>query len=526
MAASAIQQNFDLAVRHHQAGRLQEAEQLYRQVLAQDPRNADALHYLGVIAYQVGKIDLAVDLIRQAIAIKPDFPEAFSNLGNALIDQGQFDAAIAACRQAIRLNPTIPAAHHNLGNALNHKGQFDEAIAALREAIALNPDIPQAHNNLGSILGSKGLFNEATASFQNAIAIRPNYAEAHKNLGTALYEMGRLDEAIAAFRQAISIKPNYPEAHHVLSYALLTRGDFQSGWEEYEWRWKCNDFSSPARNFSQPQWTGEPLEGRTLLLHTEQGLGDAIQIIRYLPFVAQRGGRIILECQPELERLFRKIADGMQIVTRGQTIPPFDLHCPILSLPLVFQTSLANIPGNVPYLFPEPLLVDEWKRTLGACDGQLRIGLTWAGTPKFIADKPRSLNLQQLAPFAAVPGVKFFSLQKGPAGEQAKHPPQGMELVDLGPELKDMADTAAAMFLMDLIITTDTSIPHLAGALGRPVWTMLQFMPDWRWLVEREDSPWYPTMRLFRQSAPGDWTGPIQKVKEQLILAARTRSPI
>ena len=328
--------------------------------------------------------------------------------------------------------------------------------------------------------------------------------------------MDRLDEAIAVFRQAIALNPNLPGAHNNLAMALLARGDFQQGWEEYEWRLKCEDFPSHLRNLTQPQWDGGPLETRTLLLHTEQGFGDAIQYIRYLPLVAQRGGRIIIGCQAELQRLFRTIPGSCQIVTPGQPLPAFDLHCPLLSLPRVFGTTLDNIPKTVPYLSPEPALVDAWNRTLGAAGGRLRVGLAWAGNPRFKADRTRSLNLQQLAPLAAARGVKFYSLQKGPAGEQAKHPPAGLEWVDLGPEVKDFADTAAVMSLMDLIITTDTSVPHLAGALGRPVWVMLQFVPHFCWLLDREDSPWYPTMRLFRQDSRGDWESVITRVAEAL----------
>jgi hypothetical protein len=361
-----------------------------------------------------------------------------------------------------------------------------------------------------------GQLEQATSAYRRAIALRPNYAEAHNNLGVVLVDSGQLDDAIAAFQGAIRLKPDDGPSHYNLALALLTRGDFQQGWEELEWRWKCKDFPSPRRNFAQGQWDGCPLESRTLLLHTEQGLGDAIQFIRYLPMVRQRGARIIVECQAELQRLFQTIAGECPIVARGQVLPAFDLHCPLLSLPRVYGTNLSNIPNVVPYLSPDPALVDAWSQTLGSGDGRLRIGLAWAGKPEFKGDRTRSLNLQQLVPLAAARGVKFYSLQKGAAGQQAKNPPLGLELVDLGPRLNDLADTAAVMSLMDLIITTDTVVPHLAGALGRPVWTLLQRMPDWRWLLGRPDSPWYPTMRLFRQESLGDWDGVITQVVEAL----------
>jgi Flp pilus assembly protein TadD len=521
-----IQQSFDLALQHHQAGRLQEAERLYRQVLAQQPEHLDALNNLGVLAHHVGRNDLAVGLIRRAIALRLDYPEAHSNLGSILADKGQLDEAIAACRVAIALRPDYAEAHSNLANALRDKGRLDEAIAAYGQAIVLKPDFAEAHNKLGGALNEKGQVDEAIAAYHQAIALNHNFPEAHSNLGNALRNKGQFQEAVAAYRQAIALRPDFAEAHYNLGSMLLAWGNFQPGWEEYEWRWKCKGFPSPARNFAQAQWDGCPLEARTLLLYAEQGLGDAIQFIRYLPLVAQRGGRIIIECQAELQRLFQTMAGICQVVAFGQPLPAFDLHCPLLSLPRVFGTNLANIPHIVPYLSPDPALVDAWSRTLGSPDGRLRVGLAWAGSPRFKGDRTRSLNLQQLAPLAAAAearptarGVKFYSLQKDAAGEQAKNPPVGLELVDLGPKLNDFADTAAVMSLMDLIITTDTSVPHLAGALARPVWVMLQFMPDWRWLWDRDDSPWYPTMRLFRQPRIGDWDSVIARVVEALSLA-------
>jgi tetratricopeptide (TPR) repeat protein len=518
-----LQQQLQSALSHHQAGRLAEAEKVYRQILAQQPDHAEALHLLGVLARQSGHSDAAVKLIRQAIRLKPDHAAAHGNLGNALKDLGQLDEAVVCYRQAIRLMPDHADAHCNLGNALKDLGQLDEAIASYRHAIRLKPDFAEAQSNLGSALTGMGRFGEAVVACRQAARLKPDLPEAHNNLGNALQGKGQFEEAIAALRQAIVLNPKLPEAHNNLAFALLARGDFEQGWEEYEWRWKCKDLP-PARNFAQPQWDGCPLEGRTLLLHTEQGLGDAIQFIRYVPLVAQRGGITIIECQAELQRLFQTVAGRCEVVARSQPLPAFDLHCPLLSLPGVFGTNLANIPNIVPYLSPDPALVDAWNRTLGSPDGQLRVGLAWAGSPRFKADRTRSLNLQQLALFVAVRGVKFYSLQKGPAGEQAKNPPPGLELVDLGPQLNDFADTAAVMSLMDLIITTDTSVPHLAGALARPVWVMLQLVPDFRWLLEREDSPWYPSMRLFRQPCGGDWDSVITRVVETLSLWIKNRA--
>jgi len=558
MTPLTIQQVFDLATQHHQAGRLQEAERLYRQVLARQPEHADAMHNLAVIALQVGRNDAAVEMIRRAIVLNPNHSEAHYNLGTALQNKGQLDEAIAAFRQAIALNPNLPEAHNNLGNALKDKEQFDEAIAAYRQAISLSPNFPEAHNNLGVALKDKGQLDEAIAACRRAIALRPNYAEAHYNLGNALKEKGQPDEAIAAYRRAIALNPklpeahsnlgnalkdkgqldeatiayrqatalgpNLPEGHHNLSLSLLARGEFQQGWEEYEWRWKCKDFPSPARNFVQPQWDGCPLEDRTVLLHTEQGLGDAIQFIRYLPLVAQRGGRIILECQAELQRLFQTIAGSCQIVARGQPLPAFDLHCPLQSLPRVFGTNLANIPNIVPYLHADAEDARRWQHRLASHSPNVRVGLAWAGSPTHKNDRNRSIKLARLAPLGQAPGVRFFSLQKGEAAAEAKTPPPGMELVDWTEELKDFADTAALIDNLDLVIAVDTAVVHLAGAMGKLVWTLLPFVADWRWLLERQDSPWYPTMRLFRQPRIGDWDSVVTRVVEALSLWIKNRA--
>jgi Tfp pilus assembly protein PilF len=432
---------------------------------------------------QTGRLREAEELYHQILAMQPEHTDALRNLGLIAQQAGRYGVAADLFRRAILLKPNFVEAQNDLGNALAGDGHLDEAIAAFRRAIALNPNLPEAHNNLG----------------------------------TALKENGQLEEAVAVFRRAIALSPTSPECHYNLSMALLTKGDFQEGWEEYEWRWKCKTLH-PPRNFVQPRWDGSPLAGRTILLHSQQGFGDAIQFVRYVPLVAQRGGKIVLECYPELQRIFQTMAGSCQIVVRGQPLPPFDFHCSLVSLPRIFGTNLADVPKTVPYLRPDPVLVDAWSKRLGTSDGQIRVGLVWAGRSKYRADRTRSLNLQQLAPFARVRGVKFFSLQKGPGGEQAKNPPAGLELVDLGPELNDFADTAAVMSLLDLSITSDTSVPHLAGAMARPIWLMLQFVPSFRWLLEREDMPWYPTMRLFRQPRLGDWDSVIARVVDELCL--------
>jgi tetratricopeptide (TPR) repeat protein len=489
MAASTIQQRFDQALRLHQAGHLHEAEQRYRQILVEQPEHSGAIHFLGMIAHQAGHNDVALDLIRRSIALSPD----------------------------------VPAGHNNLGNVLKEIGQLDDAVAAFRKAIALKGDSAEVHNNLGDALRDLGQLDDAIAACRQAIALSPDYAEAYANLANALSDKGRMDEAIAAYRQGLVRNSAIPEIHKNLSLALLRRGDFQEGWEEYEWRWKCGDFKSSTRNFVQPQWDGGPLKGRVILIHTEQGFGDAIQFIRYLPLVIQRGAKVIIECPAALERLFRTLGDEHRALVRGQPLPAFDVHCPLLSLPRAFQTSLASIPHTIPYLRADPELAQRWQLRLADLPAAAKVGLVWAGNSADRDDRKRSLNLARWAPLGKIPGVRFFSLQKGNASAEAKTPPPGMELVDWTNELNDFADTAAFVANLDLVISVDTAVAHLCGALDKPIWTLLPFSSDWRWLTEREDSPWYPSMRLFRQEAWGDWDSVISRVTSALSDWTRNR---
>jgi hypothetical protein len=434
-------------------------------------------------------------------------------------DNRPLDDAIAGYRREIANKP-LPEAYNNLGIALRDNGQLDEAIAAYRQAIAINPDLAEPHNNLASALLDKGRLDEAIDAFAKAISLNPTLAEVHNNLGVALAERGRLGEAIAAHRRAVALKPNLAKAHHRLGMALLTRGDFQEGWEEYEWRWKCEGVPLLLRNFPQPQWNGEPLDGRTILLHAEQGFGDAIKFVRYVPLVAQRGGKIVIVCFAELEKLFRAMPGNWQIVAPGRPFPAFDLHAPFMSLPRVLGTTLSNIPRNVPYLHADAEQVARWRQRLANLSPRLNVGLAWAGKPAQQNDRNRSINLAKFTPLGQVTGVRFFSLQKGTPAAQAKTPPTQMELVDWTEELKDFADTAALIANLDLVISVDTAVAHLTGALGKPIWTLLSFAPGWHWLLDREDSPWYPSMQLFRQTSVGDWDTVIARVAEALSLRA------
>ncbi|HEY3899605.1 MAG TPA: tetratricopeptide repeat protein [Chthoniobacter sp.] len=551
-----LQRALAVALQHHHAGRLAEAETIYRQVLAAEPLNIDALHLLGVLAHQAGRQDAAVDLLtkaiglapgvvnfhailaeayqalghwdeaiaayQRAIALKPNYPEALNNLGNALKNKGHLDKAIATYGQAIVLRPNYPEAHSNLGNALKDEGRLDEAIAAYRRAIALRPNYPEAHSNLGDALRERGQFSEAVAASRRAIALRSDIPEFHINLGIALKEQGHLDEAIAAYRQAVTLKPDDPETHVNLAFALLAQGDFLQGWEEYEWRCKIKALET-QRGFTRPQWDGGPLEGRALLLHTEQGFGDAIQFIRYLPLAAENAGNIIIECQEELQRLFQRIAPDSQVIAKSQSLPEFEVQCPLLSLPRLFHTDQTNIPQSVPYLHPEAVGAEAFRDRMGGNGSSLKAGLVWAGSSVHKSLRNRSLKLTDLGPIAKIPRLQCYSLQKGDAAV-GQAPPFDLEITDVTAALNDFADTAALIANLDLVISVDTAVAHLAGALGKPVWTLLPFVPDWRWGLEDETTPWYPTMRLFRQPKLGDWDSVIQRVKEELELLVKSRS--
>jgi Flp pilus assembly protein TadD len=521
MAQPTLQQTFDLALQHHNAGRLNEAAQLYRQVLEREPMHADALHMLGLTAAQAGQFDVAAELIGQGIAARPNYPEALGNLGNVLKNQGKLDEAIAAFRRAIALRPNYPEAHTNLGSILNDKGHYDEAIAAHRRSIAINPRSHVPFFNLGNALKDKGQPDEAIAAYRQALGLRPHYPEAHFNIGTSFGDKGQTAEAIAAYRQAIALDPNYSAAHWNLALMLLARGEFQEGFREHQWRWECKGLPR-RRNFAQPQWNGSPLAGRTILLHAEQGFGDTLQFIRYAPLVAERGATVIVGSVPELHRLLQGTPGVSRWLASGETLPPFDVHCPLMSLPYAFGTTLETIPKSVPYLHADAGLAAWWRSALAGDVNRLKVGLSWAGNPTHVNDRNRSLSLAALAPLAQVPGVSFYSLQKGDPGKQVR--PPGLQLIDRTEDLKDFADTAALIANFDLVISVDTAVVHLAGAMGKPVWALLPFTTDWRWLLERDDSPWYPTMRLFRQQRRGDWAGVMRRVLEAL-LALEGRNP-
>jgi Tfp pilus assembly protein PilF len=475
-AAKSVPEALAEALAHHQAGRIPEAEAIYEDILRREPDHADAWHMLGLAAAQRGQAETALAWMARAIRLNPAPAFYHNNLGNVLHDLERFTDALLCYQEALRLDPGYAEAHHNMANTLEELDRFEEALSHHLEAIRLKPDFAQGFSSLGSTLRRQGLYSEALACFEQALALDPGLADAHAERATLW---------------------------------LLT-GDFQRGWLEYEWRWMAKGFT--GRRIQGPLWDGTSAAGQRILLHAEQGLGDTLQFIRYAPLVKGLGATVLVECQPRLAPLLRHMPDIGQVIAAGDPLPYFDAHLSLLSLPRVFQTTLESIPRVVPYLRAPEERVRLWRGRLRG-DGRRRVGLVWAGNPEYKDDRRRSLNLSELAPLARVQGVRYFGLQRGGA---AAEPPEGLEIEDLEKAATDILDTAAAMLNLDLVITVDTMVAHLAGALGVPVWTLLAQRADWRWLLEREDSPWYPTMRLFRQPATGGWRPVVERVAEAL----------
>ena len=543
-----ISQALAIAIQHHQAGRLQAAEQIYRQIVQAQPNHAHAWHLLGVIAHQVGKHELAVEYLQRAIGLNGTeadfhnhlgasyralqrFPEAIAcyhralglnpdnaqihyNLGIALKCQGKLDEAVASYRRALELKPDFAQAHSNLGDVLNGLGRPDEAVASCRRALELVPDIAEAHSNLGNALKEQGNLDEAVASYRRALELKPDFAEIHQNLGIALQALAKLDEAAACYRRALELNPDFANAHLNQSLLSLLKGDFPRGWAEYPWRRKTDQ--CPRREFSQRLWDGQPLEGKTILLYAEQGAGDTIQFVRYAALVRQRGGVVIVECPRPLVPLLAGCQGIDRLVGKGEELPPFDVQAPLESLPGIFHTTLEDLPAAIPYLIADPRRVERWRRELGP-RASFKIGIAWQGNPENRNDRNRSIPLACFEPLARCSSaVRLLSLQKGAGLEQLQGVAERFPITELGSRLNDFMDTAALMMNLDLVITCDTAVAHLAGALGIPVWVALPLVPDWRWLLDRSDSPWYPTMRLFRQESRGDWQGVFRRIEVAL----------
>jgi glycosyltransferase involved in cell wall biosynthesis/Flp pilus assembly protein TadD len=513
------------AVALKELGRFDEALAAYDAAIARRPDYAEAYNNRGIVLQALGRWEEAAESYCQAHAANPNYTEPLNNLGIVLKDKGKLAESETVFRQALTINPKSSDLLNNLGLTLMTQARFEEALACHDEALAVRPDFPQAYNSRGASLVAMGRFEEARDGYARALLLKPEYEDVRCNIALSYLSENRIPEALAAFDNVLAQNPEMLSARWNRSLTLLVGGDLARGWAEYEYRFRHKRVTPHIS--TQPIWDGSPLAGRTILVHAEQGFGDSLNFVRYLPLIRAAGGRVLFECPLALHPLMAG-CDGIDrllpphmLSTDG--VEPHDFQIPLLSLPGLFRTTEETIPGDVPYISVPDDRREAWRvrlddicRSLGTSGTGLKVGLVWGGHPNHTNDHNRSCPLAEFGPLAAVPGVTFFSLQKGPAAAQAADPPRGMTLVDLGPALGDFADTAAVIEQLDLVISVDTSVVHLAGALGKPVWTLLPFCPDWRWQLEREDSPWYPTMRLFRQSQPRQWTPVLHRIGDEL----------
>lgn len=498
------------------ASRHEEAVESYERAIALKADYADAYFNRGVALAELGRPAQAVESYDRAIALNPGYAEVYNNRGIALDHLQQYDDALASYDRAIALRPDYARAHNNRGVALSRLQRYADAATSYERAVALKPDFVDAFTNLGIALSELKRPAEALRNYERAIALNPRYAEAFYNRGNALRDLNRHAEAIESYERALSLKPDHAAAHWNLADCSLLLGDFKRGWQEYEWRWKLDKRDDLIRNFRQPLWLGDAsLEGRTILLHSELGLGDTLQFCRYATEVAALGATVVLEVQPTLLSLLANVEGVALAVPRGAPLPAFDYHCPLMSLPLAFKTDLTNVPARVPYLRSDAERVAFWRQKLGVVD-KPRIGVVWSGSMALRNDR-RSMALKEMLPLMGA-WAQWISLQKEVRDSDAAALASRADLRDAGAELNDFADTAALIELMDLVVTVDTSVAHVAGAMGKPLWILLPFNPhDWRWMLDREDSIWYPTARVFRQPADGDWSSVIGRVNGELM---------
>ncbi|MCG8635092.1 MAG: tetratricopeptide repeat-containing glycosyltransferase family protein [Desulfobacterales bacterium] len=481
-----VEQLLQKGIELHTSGQLAEAEKIYRSILGAHPDHPDAIHFMGVLAYNVGKNDIAVDYLEKAISLNPGNPGCYNNLGNVYQQQGEYASAVPHYEKTIQLDP----GHH------------------------------KALNNLGVAYLRLGKLEKAGQSLESALALNPAYAEAHNNLGEVYYAMARYDKALNAYEISISISEEFVQAHWNRSLAMLLTGDFKNGWAEYEWRWKRPE--TPVRQFACGKpWQGENIDGKVLFVYEEQGLGDTIQFMRYLPLLKNLGAKVVFETLPPMIRLTTQTDgyDRLMVGKKGVDTRPvdrFDFFVPMMSLPLRFGTELDTVPSAIPYLKPDPDLSGIWRARMGEADA-FRVGVVWSGSPLHRNDQNRSVHLSRFAGLADIRGIEWVSLQKETCEKWTDIDPDSFFTMNPGGQLSDFADTAAVIDNLDLVISVDTAVVHLAGAMGKKVWTLLPSPPDWRWLTDRKDSPWYPSMTLFRQPSNGDWDAVFDNIKACLF---------
>ena len=540
---------FTQAIDSFRKGQRAEAAERCEQILASDPKHLGALRLLSEIRYIGGRTDDALALAQRVAAIEPENAQnqaalaiilarlerwsdalpcfeallatrpndhvALNGRGVALSHLGRYDEAIAAFTSALAAKPDFVEAHSNFGNALRDMGRPQDALGHYDTALVFKPDYVQAHINRGVALSLLDRYEDAIVSYDKAISFQNKSIEALNNLGNALRALNRIDDAIRAYNRALSYRGDDPYTHWNKALSSLVKGDYAAGWADYEWRWQKADFAHNRRDFEPPMWNGaDDLTGKTIVLFAEQGLGDTIQFCRYAPLVAARGATVLLEVQRPLASLMASL-DGATVIARGDALPTFDLHYPLLSLPCAFHTDAETIPATVPYLHPSPGAILRWQKGLGA-KTKPRIGLVWSGSAVHKNDRHRSVPIETLAPLLSDQRFDFHFAQLDVFDDDRDMFARFANVHLHDDAIESFDDTAALLQACDLTLTVDTAAAHLGGALGLPTWVMLPFSPDWRWLLDREDSPWYPTMRLFRQPSIGDWPTVIANIGRAL----------
>jgi tetratricopeptide (TPR) repeat protein len=541
-----IGQTLNEALALHRQGQLRDAEKLYTRVLKAAPDHFDALNLLGSVKAQLGRIGEAHRLFSAAVKINPRVPQAWANLGQALHALKRDAEALDCFDKALALVPGDAGMLNNRANALLSLGRAEEALDGFRDVLARVPQHGEARLNSGIALAALGRAAEALAEFDRAVALVPHHPAAQFNRGLSLYELGRYaaavaahdaalaatpdhagawlnrgralaaqnryDEALASYGKALALRKDDADAHFMESLLLLALGDYRRGFEQYEWRWRRTGMPE-QKSRGRPLWRGDyPLPRKTILLHAEQGLGDTIQFARYVPVLAASGASVVLEVQPELTALMARLDGAAKIVARGEALPPFDVHCPLGSLPLALKTEPATVPADIPYLSADDAHLEKWSKRLGPRQRR-RIAIAWSGNASHLNDRNRSVPFAKLAPLFSSP-AQFISIQRELRDEDAAALAAEQRVGHIGAELENFSDTAAVIAQCDLVIAVDTAVAHVAGALGRPLWVLLPFAPDWRWTLDGASSPWYPNARLFRQTALGDWDGVIARVSE------------
>jgi Tfp pilus assembly protein PilF len=524
-----LMQTIGQAVALHQQGRLDEAEKLYARALKLQRDNFDALHLLGVVDPKspdaLSNLGMVLNTLKRgpealaaldkALALAPGHLDALNNRGNVLLDLKRPEDAVKVFDAVLAAAPSHLQARINRGNALTEMGRAEAALVDYDAALVTAPNHPLAHYNRGNALRLLGREPEAIVAYERALTAGPQHINAWLNRGHALAALNRHQDAITSYDRALALQPDHADAHFNAAMSLLTVGAYARGFQEYEWRWKRTGMAG-RKEFRRPPWLGDaPLNGKTIVLHAEQGLGDTVQFARYVPQIGRMGARVVLEVPGELKPLLAGLDGVAEVVVRGERLPPYDLHCPLGSLPLACKTGVSNIPAAIPYLRAPETHLAKWRARLEQLPSP-RVALAWSGRAAHPNDRNRSVSLAELKPLLSAPGVRFISVQRELRDDDAAMLSREPRIAHVGAELYDFADTAAVLSLCDLLVCVDTSVAHVAGALGRPVALLVPFQPDWRWMLDRDASPWYPNIRLYRQSAPRDWGGVIASVRAGL----------